>query len=56
MFISDEDHFDNNPVITKLSLDEPPRIGNTCNLTVDFLSKKSIKLEGELFGFIVGFQ
>ncbi|WP_296889773.1 right-handed parallel beta-helix repeat-containing protein [uncultured Methanobrevibacter sp.] len=55
-FFRDDDHSDSNYVITKLSLSDNPRVGHTYNLTVDFLSKNSAKLSGNLFGFDAKFS
>ncbi|WP_407432535.1 right-handed parallel beta-helix repeat-containing protein, partial [Methanobrevibacter sp.] len=55
-FFKDNDHSDSNHVITKLSLNDNPRVGQTYALTVDFLSKNSAKLSDKLFGFDAKFS
>ena len=50
MFGSDEDHSDNNPVITKLYLNETDK-RNTYKLTLEFLLNNSTKLNDNLFLF-----
>ena len=53
---SDVSHSDSDYLVTKLSLSENPRVGQTYTLTFEFISIHSGEPTGELFGWSVKFN